>query len=183
MGFYDKVKTDKGVINVLDASVGNSRMNYQANDYVRVIGLGTQPYISNVSEKYSKYRILGYETDLFSLLDESKITSTNWVTLLTFESGAIIRARKLDYGDEVEIYADNQTVTTLYYSSSVRFSTYKNQGYKCFIVYFGTTTMFISPDILADGVTVPKQIITWEVLPTDYEPVLVYNVETKTRIG
>ena len=183
MGFYDKVKTDKGVINVLNA-IGNSGMNYQANnDYVRIIGLGTNPNISNISEKYEPYRILGYETDVFSLLDETKITSTNWVTLLTFDSGAIIRARKLDYGDEVEIYGDNQTVTTLYYSSSVRFSTYKNQGYKCFIVYFGTTTMFISPDILANGVTVPKQVITWENLPTDYEPVLVYHVETNKKIG
>ena len=183
MGFYDKVKTDKGVINVLNA-IGNSGMNYQANnDYVRIIGLGTNPNISNISEKYEPYRILGYETDVFSLLDETKITSTNWVTLLTFDSGAIIRARKLDYGDVVEIYGDNQTVTTLYYSSSVRFSTYKNQGYKCFIVYFGTTTMFISPDILANGVTVPKQVITWENLPTDYEPVLVYHVETNKKIG
>ena len=183
MGFYDKVKTDKGVINVLNA-IGNSGMNYQVNnDYVRAIGLGTNPNISNISKKYEPYKILGYETDVFSLLDESKITSTNWVTLLTFESGAIIRAKKYDYGDIVEIYGDNQTVTTLYYSSSVRFSTYKNQGYKCFIVYFGTTTMFISPDILADGVTVPKQIITWSNLPKDYEPVLVYHIETNKRIG
>lgn len=184
MGFYDKVKTDKGVINVLNA-VGNSGMNYQANNYVRTIGLGTQPYIKNVSEKYQPYKILGYETDVFSLLDESKITSNNWVTLLTFDSGAIIRARKLDNGDEVEIYGDNKTVTTLYYSSSVRFSTYKNQGYKCFIVYFGTTTMFISPDIIATGASPssPKQVITWENLPTDYEPVLVYHIETKKKIG
>ena len=183
MGFYDKVKTDKGVINVLSA-IGNSGMNYQANNnYVRTIGLGTNQNISNISKKYEPYKISGYETDVFSLLDETKITSTNWVTLLTFESGAIIRAKRLDSGDVVEIYGDNKTVTTLYYSSSVRFSTYKNQGYKCFIVYFGTTTMFISPDILADGVTVPKQIITWENLPTDYEPVLVYHVKTKKRIG
>ena len=183
MGFYDKVKTDKGVINVLNA-IGNSGMNYQVNDdYVRTIGLGTNPNISNISKKYEPYKILGYETDVFSLLDATKITSTNWVTLLTFESGAIIRAKKYDYGDIVEIYGDNQTVTTLYYSSSVSFSTYKNQGYKCFIVYFGTTTMFISPDILADGVTVPKQIITWSNLPKDYEPVLVYHIETKKRIG
>ena len=52
MGFYDKVKTDKGVINVLNA-IGNSGMNYQANNnYVRVIGLGTNPNISNISKKY-----------------------------------------------------------------------------------------------------------------------------------
>ena len=184
MGFYDKVKTDKGVINVLSA-IGNSGMNYQSNNYVRTIGLGTNPNISNVSEKYEPYKILGYETDVFSLLDETKITSSNWVTLLTFDSGAIIRARKLDHGDEVEIYGDNQTVTTLYYSSRDRFSTYKNQGYKCFIVYFGTTTMFISPDIIATGAppSSPKQVITWENLPEDYEPVLVYHVETKKRIG
>ena len=184
MGFYDKVKTDKGVINVLNA-VGTSGMNYQANNYVRVIGLGTQPNISNVSKKYEPYKILGYETDVFSLLDESKITSTNWVTLLTFESGAIIRGRKNERGDEVEIFADNKAVASLYYSSSVRFSTYKNQGYKCFIVYFGTTTMFISPEIIATGAapSSPKQVITWENLPTDYEPVLVYYVVTNKKIG
>lgn len=184
MGFYDKVKTDKGVINVLNA-VGNSGMNYQANNYVRVIGLGTQPYISNVSKKYTQYKILGYETDVFSLLDESKITSTNWVTLLTFESGAIVRARKLEHGDEVVIYGDNQTITTLYYSSSVRFSSYKASGYKCFIVYYGTTTMFISPDLIATGATPSstKQIITWTNLPEDYEPVLVYFVTTNKGIG
>ena len=183
MGFYDKIKTDKGVINVLNA-IGKSGMNYQANDnYVRTIGLGTNPNISNISKKYEPYKILGYETDVFSLLDESKITSKNWVTLLTFESGAIIRGRKLDSGDEVVIYADNQTVATLYYSSYTRFASYKASGYKCFIVYFGTTAMFTRPDILADGVTVPKQIITWENLPTDYAPVLVYHIETNKRIG
>ena len=183
MGFYDKIKTDKGVINVLNA-IGNSGLNYQANDnYVRIIGLGTQPNDPIISKKYEPYKILGYETDVFSLLDESQITSKNWVTLLTFESGAIIRARKLGSGDEVVIYADNQTVATLYYSSYTRFASYKASGYKCFIVYFGTTTMFISPDILADGVSVPKQIITWENLPTDYQPVLVYHVETNKRIG
>ena len=185
MGFYDKVKTDKGVINVLNASVGNSRMNYQANDYVRIIGLGTQPYISNVSKKYSQYRILGYETDLFTLLDESKITSTNWVTLLAFESGAIVRGKKNDRGDIVEIFADNKTVINLYYSSSTRFSAYKNSGYKCFIVYYGTTTEFIMPDIIATGASPnsPKQIITWENLPKDYQPVLVYYVVTNKGEG
>ena len=183
MGFYDKIKTDKGVINVLNA-IGNSGLNYQANNnYVRIIGLGTQPNDPIISKKYEPYKILGYETDVFSLLDESKITSKNWVTLLTFESGAIIRARKLGSGDEVVIYADNQTVATLYYSSYTRFASYKASGYKCFIVYFGTTAMFTRPDILADGVTVPKQIITWENLPTDYAPVLVYHVETNKRIG
>lgn len=185
MGFYDKVKTDKGVVNVLNAFVGNSRMNYQANDYMRVIGLGTQPYISNVSEKYSQYRILGYETDLFSLLDDSKITSKNWVTLLTFESGAIIRGKKNDRGDIVEIFAENKTVINLYDSSSTRFSAYKNSGYKCFIVYYGTTTEFINPDIIATGASPnsPKQIITWENLPKDYQPVLVYYVVTNKGEG
>lgn len=185
MGFYDKVKTDKGVINVLNASVGNSRMNYQANDYVRIIGLGTQPNIANVAEKYSQYRILGYETDLFSLLDDSKITSTNWVTLLTFESGAIVRGKKNDRGDIVEIFADNKTVINLYYSSTTRFSAYKNAGYKCFIVYYGTTTEFINPDIIATGASPnsPKQIITWENLPKDYQPVLVYYVVTNKGEG
>lgn len=184
MGFYDKVKTDKGVINVLNA-IGTSGMNYQANNYVRVIGLGTQPNISNVSKKYTQYKILGYETDVFSLLDETKITSTNWVTLLTFESGAIIRARKNERGDEVKIFSDNKAVASLYYSSSVRFSNYKASGYKCFIVYYGTTTMFISPEIIATGAapSSPKQVITWENLPKDYEPVLVYFVVTNKRIG
>ena len=184
MGFYDKVKTDKGVINVLNAVGTRSQLNYQANDnYVRIIGLGTQPSDPILSKKYEKYKITGFETDLFSLLDETKITSTDWVTLLTFESGAIVRARKLESGDEVEIYAEKQNVVTLYYSSHVRFSSYKTSGYKCFIVYYGTTTMFISPDVLAQGVTTQKQIITWENLPKDYEPVLVHFVITNKGVG